>query len=193
MMRTAFLLALPFALAACGSEPEDQSPAPQTDVAETELPPANPTVEEFGDTKIVVDANGVGAKGEETLRFGSARSEVDASLVEAFGEQGEQSANGECGAGPMEFSTYGPLQVNYQDDRLVGWNLQAGEGMATSDGVRPGTTPYALLKEERTVREMESTLPGEFHYTSADYGTIGGFAEDGRIVSLHAGVNCFFR
>ena len=193
MIRTALMLALPFVLAACGGEPEDQPPARETEVAETELPPANPSVEAFGDTKIVVDANGVGAKGTQVLRFGSPRSDVDASLAEAFGGQGEQSANAECGAGPMDFTTYGPLQVNYQDDRLVGWNLQAGEGMATSDGVRPGTTPYALLKEERTVREMESTLPGEFHYTSADYGTIGGIAEDGRIVSLHAGMNCFFR
>ena len=41
---------------------------------------------------------------------------------------------------------------------------------------------------------IDTTLPGEFQYTTADYGTITGFAEDGETVTaLQAGISCFFR
>ena len=194
MIKKTFLLTLPLALAGCGGSADD---TPQPEATETIDPAAmvdrDSKVQEFPDTVLVVDSNGVGAQGSPTLRFGTARSEVDSALAAAFGSRGETSENAECGAGPMQFSTYGPLQVAYQDDKLVGWFLRAGDEVATSDGVQPGTTPLAMLKAERQLREIDSTLPGEFQYTSADYGTIGGFAEDGVVTSLNAGMTCFFR
>ena len=194
MIKKTFLLALPFALAACGGGQDD---APEPEPIETIDPAAmverDSKVQDIADTLLVVDANGVGAAGAPVFRFGTERDEVDAGLAKAFGSDGEMSENAECGAGPMQFSTYGPLQVAYQQGKLVGWFLRAGDQVATSDGVQPGTTPFAMLKEERQVREIDSTLPGEFQYTSADYGTIGGFSEDGVITSLNAGMSCFFR
>ena len=66
--------------------------------------------------------------------------------------------------------------------------------MVTSDGVAPGITSLESLKLERQVQELDTTLDGEFQYTSADYGTITGFADpDGTITGLAAGVTCFFR
>ena len=110
-----------------------------------------------------------------------------------FGEDFRKtSSNPECGAGPMEFSQYGPLQIGYLDGKFAGWFLREGEGVVTSDGIRPGATIDAL-KGERQVRELDTTLPGEFEYTAADYGTIRGFAESGKITALQAGVSCFFR
>ncbi|MBX7540457.1 hypothetical protein [Qipengyuania sphaerica] len=194
MIKKTFLFALPFALAACGGASED---APPSEATETIDPAAmvdrDSKVQEIADTLLVVDANGVGAMGSPVFRFGTARAEVDAGLAKAFGNEGEQGENSECGAGPMQFSTYGPLKVAYQDGKLAGWFLRAGAEVATSDGVQPGTTPFALLKGERQVREIDSSLPGEFQYTSADYGTIGGFTEDGEVTSLFAGMTCFFR
>ena len=194
MIRNTSLLALCLALAACGSGGDD-TPAPEA--TETIDPAAmvdpDSKVQELAETLLVVDANGVGAKGAPVFRFGTARAEVDAGLAKAFGTEGEKGENTECGAGPMQSSTYGPLQVLYQDGKLAGWFLRAGDQVATSDGVQPGTTPFAMLKNERQVREIDSTLPGEFQYTSADYGTIGGITEDGIVTSLNAGMTCFFR
>lgn len=184
-MKNAVLLALPFALAACGGEPTEK-PISGSDAT-------SPVVQRLDETVLVVDANGAGAVGQPAMRFGTAREEVDAALSQAYGSEPELGDNGECGAGPMQFSTYGPLQLAFQNGKFVGWNLSEGSDAATSDGVQPGTTPFALLRQERQVRDIDSTFTGEFEYTSADYGTIGGFSEDGQISSLHAGMNCFFR
>ncbi|UYH56026.1 hypothetical protein N6L26_05580 [Qipengyuania sp. SS22] len=185
MIRGALLLALPLALAACGQS----EPAPEP----VETASSAATVD-LSDVAIVVDANGLGAKGEEPLRFGAPRAEVDEAIAAAFGAAPATSSNEECGAGPMEFSQFGALQIAYMDGNFAGWFLREGEGMATSDGVRPGETTFAGLKRDREVRELDTTLPGEFQYTTADYGTITGFAEDGETVTaLQAGISCFFR
>ena len=183
MIRKSFLIALPLALAACGQseKPSEQEASPSS---------ASPSLD---GAKIVVDANGVGAKGAP-MGFGTARKDVDQTLETAFGAAPNTSRNEECGAGPMEFSEFGPLQVGYQDGKLAGWFLRSGEGVVTSDGIAPGVTTMEDLRVERQVQELDTTLEGEFQYTSADYGTITGFAEpDGTITGLAAGVTCFFR
>lgn len=184
MIRSALLLALPLALAACGQS--ETAPEPTGSVA--------PGGDLLADALVVVDANGLGAKGVEPLRFGMPREQVDAAFAKAFGAQGEPSHNEECGAGPMEFSQFGPLQVGYLDGRLAGWFLGEGEGVATSDGVVPGLTTLEMLALEHQVQQLDSTLEGAFQYTTGDYGTITGFADpDGTITGLAAGVTCFFR
>ncbi len=184
MIRKGALFALPLALAACGQQ-EGADGEQTADSAPLEA--------SLADAKIVVDANGVGAKGDP-MRFGTLRTDVDHTLESAFGSAPNTTGNDECGAGPMEFSQFGPLQVGYQDDKLAGWFLGKGQGVVTSDGVAPGVTSLESLKLERQVQELDTTLDGEFQYTSADYGTITGFADpDGTITGLAAGVTCFFR
>ncbi len=188
MIRKTLLIALPFVLAACGER--EAAPAPSED---TTRPTTNPLVERVAGARIVVDANGLGAKGSEPLRFGSTRDEVDAVAAQAFGQPGGQSRNEECGAGPMDFSEYGPLQIAFLDGRFAGWFLREGEGVVTSDGIRAGI-PLDTLKSERQVQAQDTTLEGEFSYTTADYGTITGFVdESGTITGLQAGMSCFFR
>ncbi|SFP13756.1 hypothetical protein [Qipengyuania nanhaisediminis] len=184
MIRAVSLAALPIAigLAACSDEPAPE-PAPTQ------------VVDRFEEARIIVNANGLAAasdKGAMVMRFGSPRAEVDAMAESAWGEAGEQSRQEECGAGAMDFTSYGPLQIAYQDDRFAGWFVRGGDGVVTSDGIRTGATLEAL-KSERQVREIDSTLPGEFEYTTGDFGTIRGFAEDGTITALQAGLSCFFR
>ncbi len=193
-MRTGFLLALPFLLTACdGGLGPGEDAITAVDPEGTERPRTNPLIERFDDVKIVVDANGLGAYQGEPLRFGTPRDTVDTMAAKAFGEEGETSRNEECGAGPMEISNYGPLQIAYQDGRFAGWFLRAGQGVVTSDGIRPGVSTLESLEAERQVRELDTTLEGDFEYTTADFGTIRGFADEGRITALQAGVSCFFR
>lgn len=186
MIRQTLLIALPLALAACGqSETTPEPEASETSAVSIE--------DRLVDARLMVDANGLSARGSEGLKFGATREEVDAFAGKAFEGEPTRSRNEECGAGPMDFSEFGPLQIAYLDGKFAGWFLRAGDGVVTSDGIRPGATLDAL-KDERQVRELDTTLPGEFEYTAADYGTITGFAEDGELVSgLQAGISCFFR
>lgn len=189
MIERVFLAILPLALVACGER--DTSPA-QTEEAAAGAPTG--LSQQVAGARLLVDANGLHAKGAEPLRFGASREEVEAAAKAAFGSEGERSSNEECGAGPMQLTVFGPLQLAYQDGRFAGWYLREGKGVVTSEGVAPGTTTLEALKRERQVRELATTLEGEFQYTTADFGTITGFTDpDGTITGLQAGVSCFFR
>ncbi|KZX88432.1 hypothetical protein A3718_17645, partial [Erythrobacter sp. HI0019] len=132
--------------------------------------------------------------GGETLGFSTPRAEVDALAEQAFGAAPAKSRNEECGAGPMDFSQFGPLQIAYLDGSFAGWFLRAGEGVVTADGIAPGVTTLDALQDERQVQQLDTTLEGEFQYTTGDYGTITGFAApDGSIDARQAGFSCFFR
>ncbi|MCT2558843.1 aspartate-semialdehyde dehydrogenase [Tsuneonella sp. YG55] len=128
--------------------------------------------------------------------FGAPRAAVEAA-GDAWLGTAERSANEECGAGPMAFTRYGGLTLNWQDDRLVGWFAREDPAIVTSDGIVPGK----LLRDLEVARSArlikDSTLEGEFDYLAADGHTIGGFVRgtgrDATIESLYAGVNCFFR
>jgi len=147
--------------------------------------------------RAVVYAQGV-SFGTRRMPFRTARKVVENEARTVFPDATfEIDHNSECGAGPMEFTSFGPLTLNFQDGRLVGWFMEQGPGMVTSDGIRPGIT-LADLRSERSVRLVEdSTLDGEFEYAAPDGGTIGGFAlgegDSAEVASLFAGTNCFFR
>ena len=185
IQKSLFFLVLPLALAACGST----EPAPDKSDGQTA-----PVEVRVGNAKLFLNADGLSARGAEPLRFGSSREQVDALVMKSFGKLDGQSSSDECGAGPMEFSEYGPLQIAYLDGKFAGWFLRPGDGVVTSDGIKPGVTTMDVLKGERQVQELDTTLEGEFQYTTADYGTITGFADEaGNIDALQAGVSCFFR
>ena len=188
MIRPLIPMVLAFAVAACGdADTIEQSgdTKAQSEAAEA--------VDIWADAKLAADPDGVLAKGQELRRFGTPRAEVEAMAIAAFGAPPEQARNDECGVGPMDFSQYGPLQLAFQDDKFVGWYLSEGAGVATSDGVKVGS-PLETLKAEHEVREVDSTLDGEFLYTTKGYGQITGFADaDGTITAFAAGMTCFFR
>ncbi len=180
-MRKSLLLVLPLVLAACGeAQPAPEPVETPTDAVET--------------AKVFVDANGLGPADAEPFRFGAARADVDAAIGEALGIAPGKSRNEECGAGPMDFSQFGPLQIAYLDGSFAGWFVRAGEGVVTADGIAPGVTTLDALQDERQVQQLDTTLEGEFQYTTGDYGTITGFAApDGSIDALQAGISGFYR
>ena len=187
MMRAGILSALTLALAACGGQRD--TPTDETQPGDT-----MPTGKSLVQARMIVDANGFSGRDGAPIRFGTAREEVDAKASEIFPDGPIKSEQDECGAGPMEFSKYGPVDLAFLDGRFAGWFLRPGKDVATSDGIAPGLTTLDALKSERQVQELDTTLDGEFQYTTADYGTITGFADpDGSISSLSAGITCFFR
>ncbi|MBX7531375.1 hypothetical protein K3165_00400 [Qipengyuania sp. 1XM1-15A] len=187
MIKKTLLLALPFALSACGSPQESDEPAADANADTNEV---------WDSATLVVGENGMQKRFGDAVghaNFGDSRESADKLLEVAFETAPEQSSNEECGAGPMDFSGVGPLQVAYQDDRFVGWFLRASDDVMTIDGVQPGVTKLSELKQQFQVREIDSTLPGEFEFTTSQYGTIRGFSEADEITALQAGMSCFFR
>jgi hypothetical protein len=190
-------------VAAChpSNAPSKADSTPTPTVAATATVKPAPSARPKSLNKAVLDAEGVAfdsrAGKTSEFDFGAPRAEVDAMAERLLGKPDELSENAECGAGPMQFSRYGPLTLNFQDGKLVGWVAREGDQVVTTDGIRPGTL-MRDLQVARSARMIEgSTLEGEFDYLAADGHTIGGFARgkgrDARIESLYAGVNCFFR
>lgn len=199
--RPVFALTLSaIALTSCTDEAEKSEPmnaeASPTPAASAEQPSATEAADEKEITLTsdgIILVNAVEGRGAATtLSFGMAQDLAIAAMEVDFGKP-ELSRNGECGAGPMEFAEFGALQLNFLDGKLAGWFAEPADNLVTSDGIRPGI-PLAELKRERQVVMANDTLEGEFGYASPDGGDIGGFeGRDGKIISLNAGVNCFFR
>lgn len=165
-------------LAACGG-PDKADPAAEPDAVASETAPAAP---------VVLTGNGIARAGEQ-VAFGSPRDLADRLAGAAVPET---SANAECGAGPMEFSSHGGgLTLNYQDGKLVGWTLDEPSDVTLAGGLAVGT-PRARAEEAIPGFAMvaDSTLGEEF-YSEAE--GVGGFFEDGKVASLYAGTTCFFR
>ncbi len=188
-----------FGLAACQAEPDAPGQTPTAQPA-TPAPSASApvavTATDSMQVRLMPDglmlANRARPADAQTLRFGMTEPDALAAMTAAKGAA-KISTNAECGAGPMTFAEYGPLILNFVDGKFVGWRATGEEGIVTVDGIRPGVT-LDDLRQERSVGEIDSTLEGEFSYAAAGGGSIGGFAgPDGRILSLHAGTNCFFR
>lgn len=194
MIRTAFPSLIPaLALAACGGPAPVAAPPAEAQGASRAATATNdlPEITLVPDGIILVGA--IEGRGTATvLAFGTARKTVLDVLAIDFPPP-DLTRNEECGAGPMDFARFGGLTLNFQGDRLVGWFARPAANLVTADGIRPGDA-MAQLRTGRTVTMAQGTLEGEFSYAAETGGTIGGAAgADGRVASLHAGVNCFFR
>lgn len=169
------------ALAACNRQ-ETAAPAAQQQATTNEAGKPDP---------IVLSGNAIARSGEQ-LAFGAPRDRADGLVAQAGVTGPENSANDECGAGPMEFSRHpGGLTLNYQDGKLVGWLLDERSDTVTVEGglaIGAGRTVAEALPGFAPVDG--STLGDEFYSESRG---IGGFLEEDRVSLLYAGTNCFFR
>lgn len=176
-----------WALIACGSEP---AAGPVADVA------ATPATAEAGAAPgveapaVILSGEGLMA-GSTSLAFSTDRADVDKALGTALGEPESRDENGECGAGPMQFTNYkGGLTANFQQDRLVGWYFDtANSKIALANGITIGTARERLASSPEFMLIPESTLGEEFALGEA----VGGIIKGNKVASLYAGVNCFFR
>lgn len=208
-MRSSIPLVVLIALAGCQPEPEAAAPtSPASTAAPAPSPTAPTTAAPTGDPvaempEVTLSASGIilvnaveGRGTATTLEFGRDKATVLDVMAVGFPAP-RLSSNAECGAGAMEFAAWGPLTLNFQGGKLVGWRAEKGAQVVTVDGLQLGNT-LAEIKSERSARRVpNSTLDGEFEYTSGDGGTIGGFLEGAgdaaKVASFHSGVNCFFR
>lgn len=154
---------------------------------------------------IALDSEGLRLVDTETgstrlLAFGTDRAAAEKIIAAKLGAIGSRSSNQECGAGPMDFSEFGALTVNFQDGRFVGWSLRDGDAsevLTTISGIGPGTTRAEMAETVEFEIYEDSSLGTEF-YTGGDgvdgySGLFESEAGDARITDLWAGANCIFR
>ena len=189
-------------LAAC-KPAADKAPAAPEPAA-----PAMPAAKADGPNAatIAVSLDGEGlrfidkASGKASLlAFGAPRAQAETALANVAGTLDDRSSNAECGAGPMDFTRYDAMTLNFQDDKFVGWFLGNEPGASTystMSGIAIGTTRAKASESVTLVAIEDSTLGEEFSLGTGD-NTVGGmFAAPGdtaKIDALFAGANCFFR
>ncbi|MGN6690909.1 MAG: hypothetical protein ACTHJU_08215 [Sphingopyxis sp.] len=192
-MRILLALALVASLAAC--KPAVERPAVAEDTVDA--PP-------MPEAKANLDAEGLRfvdkASGKTSLlAFGVPRAEAEEALARVDGKADDRSTNEECGAGPMEFTRFDAMTLNFQDGKFVGWFLGNENGASqysTMSGIAIGTTRAKAKQSVSIVDVPDSTLGEEFSIGTGDHVMGGIFAEpgeDAKIDALFAGANCFFR
>ena len=190
-------------LAAC--KPADKPPADDTAV-----PSAPPVPEAKADgpaaatTAVALDAEGLRFVDKNTgraslLAFGVPREQAENALANVTGKADDRSDNNECGAGPMAFTRFDAMTLNFQDGKFVGWflgNEKGAKDYSTPSGIGIGTT-RAKAKQSVTITDIEDSTLGEEFSIGTGGTVVGGmFAEPGdaaKVDALFAGANCFFR
>lgn len=190
-------------LAACKPAPEkpaaadDSTPPPTMPEAKADGPAA-------ATTAVSLDGEGLRfvdkASGKASLlAFGVPRAQAEEALARVTGKADDRSTNEECGAGPMEFTRYDAMTLNFQDGKFAGWflgNEPGADAFSTMSGIAIGTTRAKAGESVSIVMAEDSTLGEEFSIGTGDNSIGGMFAEPGdtaKIDALFAGTNCFFR
>ena len=205
MHKMAMLLAAALGLAACQKPAEPVAPQDGIATGSSATPPveasASIEAQPVAAAKIALDGEGlrfVGQTGTTRLiAFGTPRALIEKAATAALGSEGERSALDECGAGPMQFTTFAGLKLNFQNDKFLGWTAEDDAKLTTMDGIGPGTR-RSEVEDARTVQMTpNSTLGAEFSLGDPEQDAIGGFFESSdktaRVASLYAGLTCFFR
>lgn len=202
-MRKLAMLTLFALLAAC--KPAADKPAAVDDTVDAPpMPEAKADGPAAATTAVSLDGEGlrfVDKNDGKTslLAFGVPRAQAEEALGRVAGKADDRSTNEECGAGPMEFTRFDAMTLNFQEGKFVGWFLGNENGASeysTMSGIGIGTT-RAKARESVSIIDVEdSTLGEEFSIGSGENVVGGMFAEPGeaaKIDALFAGANCFFR
>lgn len=179
-------LAAALLVAACGAPADPAANEAAPNVADNRSEPAAaaaPTAAPAA-TAYRLHADGI----EPGLTFGMKQADAIAAAQAAFGPAGKLEHNDECGEGPMDFVSFGGLQLGFQEGKLAGWSLsEAVPGLRTKSGLAIGAPRASLAGLEI---DRDSTLGPEF-----DADGVGGLLDEkeSRIVALWAGYPCQFR
>lgn len=201
-MRILATLVLTGLLAAC---------KPATDKAPADAEPAAPPVPAAkadgpaaATTAVSLDGAGLRfvdkASGRASLvAFGVPRADAEEALARVMGKESDRSSDAECGAGPMEFTRYDAMTLNFQDGKFAGWflgNEPGADQYSTMSGIAVGTSRAKAAASATIVMAEDSTLGEEFSIGTGENAVGGMFAapgDDAKIDALFAGANCFFR
>jgi hypothetical protein len=130
------------------------------------------------------------------FEFGMPKAEIVAAVAAICGPPTVGNANYECGAGPMEFTLFGPLTLNFMNGRLVGWSLmapRAAQPIEEEYRLGIGTARAHLGGDDGEPARVEETVLGTEFDAGGIHGLLGSDAPDGVVTYLWAGTDRQFR
>jgi len=131
----------------------------------------------------------------EDWEFGIPRAEILAHVVAIRGPATRPDDSAECAGGPMQFSHFGTLTLNFRDGRWVGWSLSGTEADApirNEWGVglaSPREEVNALAMDGDVVTMVQRGNEAEFT-VGRMHGTLSDATPDAIIKTLWAGAIC---
>jgi hypothetical protein len=141
-------------------------------------------------------AGQVGLHSSQQLDFGSPRDQIVAAVTAIRGRPDGDGAYEECGAGPTQYVRFGPLTLNFQEDRFVGWILDGPSGEPPIEhemGLGIGTSRADLVESDQGEASIEQTSLGTEFDANGIHGILSSDAADARVTELWAGVSCAVR
>ena len=132
-----------------------------------------------------------GLHSRDHWEFGLSRAETIEAIAGAVGPATGAGENSACAAGPMQFTRFGPVTLNFQEDRWVGWDMawQTMPTIATEDGLAIGVGRNDL-DTDAVVRQ--TTRGTEFEVDGIN-GMLSGPSPDATITHMWSGTICAVR
>ncbi|WP_331126485.1 hypothetical protein [Longimicrobium sp.] len=195
------LLAAALLLAACGSEEPSadaaRGAAPDSaPVAAAAAPATVDTAQPAGaNPKIVLAPDGLqvtGGAAPGLIAFGGPQARVLAEAGAVLGAPRNGGMQEECPAGPLYQTTFGAVQLVFQDSAFVGWATQPDSPLRTAEGIGPGSTLSQVRAAYPAATVDQTSLGTEF--AAGDlYGVFSDSTTSSELEIMFAGINCIFR
>ena len=128
------------------------------------------------------------------VEFGQPRAEVVAAISAALGRPSATGRNTDCPTGAVDYVSYGPLDLHFENGRFAGWVMDgaANPPIESYQGLRVGLLRSELDGDSEVVVDNDSTLGTELSVDGIG-AILSGPGQNARIKTLFAGVTCFAR
>lgn len=139
-----------------------------------------------------------GSKGlhhADILAFGERRAKVIEVLTDALGRPTATGRNAECPSGPVDWVSFGSLDLHFERGRFVGWVIDEAGGpeLESYHGLAFGAPREALDEGDMDVEVVpESSLGTELSVNGIGV-LMSGPGKSDRVTNLFAGTTCFAR
>lgn len=188
-------------LAGCGSEEPSadaaRGAAPDSaPVASATAPASVDTARPAGGAPAIVLApDGLqvtGGAAPGRIAFGQPQARVLAEAGAVLGAPRNGGMQEECPAGPLYQTTFGTLQLVFQDSAFVGWATQPNSPLRTAEGIGPGST-LAQVRAAYPAATVDQTSLGTEFSLDALYGVFTDSTASSELEIMFGGINCIFR
>jgi hypothetical protein len=128
------------------------------------------------------------------IQFGAPRAAVVSQLSDILGSPSRTGRNAECPSGPVDFVSFGTLDLHFEGGRFTGWVIdEAGEPKLESyHGLKIGDRRDALDADADIEVDANSSLGTELSFNGIGV-LLSGPRQSDRVTTLFSGTTCFAR
>lgn len=196
----AALVSITILLVACSSPADEnarkaQETAPQTST-EAVTSPGPPIQRVHVETPLILAPDGLlvadHAGKMQLLRYGTPRIKAESAVGIVVGTPVTRGSSSECSAGTVDFSDFRNkrLQMTFQDDKFVGWTINAAESpLKTAKGIGIGS-PRQTLDAAYPDGIVEDSSLGLLFGSDGLVATLDQDGIEGVVTNIWAGTVC---